>query len=140
MLNLEKELCELAKVREQGKYLLDERLDILPDKFVSALKKITIPPVPKVATPRLDLRSSLKTIRKLPRFGYTDKERLPIDFEWPTVKDLRGMKLAKAVKAVAINWHGSDFTSSYIGAIQIVLSNGKFSPVFRASQQCVKEC
>ena len=56
MLNLEKELSDLAKVREQGKYLLDERLDILPDKFVSALKKITIPPVPKVATPRLDLR------------------------------------------------------------------------------------
>jgi len=42
----------------------------------------------------------------------------------------------KPIKAVAFNWHVGDYDSagSYFGAIQVVLSNGVSSPVFRPKE------
>ena len=80
-------------------------------------------------------QKAIKSIKRLPFFGYSNHGKYPIDFEWPTKEEIMAMPLDKPIRAVAFKWHNSDYDTSgnYIGAIQIILENGCASPVFRAA-------
>ena len=72
---------------------------------------------------------NIKTMRDLPRFGRTDNS---INFRYPTDADLCAMPKDKPIEAVKLNWKPSSNDASYIGAIQVIYSNGSASPVFLA--------
>ena len=80
-------------------------------------------------------KQAMKTIRKLPLLGYTDNNKLAINFVWPEEQDMLQMPEDKPIEAVGFNWHKSDVNGSYIGALQVILSNGQTSPVFLCLNQ-----
>ena len=81
----------------------------------------------------------MKTIRKLPLLGYTDNNKLAINFVWPEEQDMLQMPEDKPIEAVGFNWHKSDANNAnYIGALQVILSNGQTSPVFLCLKQVQK--
>jgi hypothetical protein len=75
------------------------------------------------------------TIRKVAHFGYIDGGSYKFDFEWPKVEDLHLDTNGAPLKVIAIDYAKSTGNSSYIGAIQLTLSNGQKSPVFLAKDQ-----
>jgi hypothetical protein len=62
---------------------------------------------------------ALKTMKRLPLFGYSCHGTYPIDFEWPTKDEIMAMPVEKPIRAVAFKWHNSDYDTNgnYIGAI-----------------------
>ena len=81
-------------------------------------------------------KQAMKTIRKLPLLGYTDNNKLAINFVWPEEQDMLQMPEDKPIEAVGFNWHKSDdFNGNFIGALQVILSNGQTSPVFLCLDQ-----
>ena len=51
-----------------------------------------------------DLEEAIKTIRKLPLFGYNGYQP---DFEWPKDQDLLAMPDDNPIKVVGFNWKTS---------------------------------
>ena len=81
-------------------------------------------------------KQAMKTIRKLPLLGYTDNNKLAINFVWPEEQDMLQMPEDKPIEAVGFNWHKSDYSNgNYIGALQVILSNGQTSSVFLCLNQ-----
>ena len=77
-------------------------------------------------------------MRKLTLFGFNDGNKLAINFEYPIEKDMLEMPLDKPIKAIGLNWHKSDAHYSgkpWLGALQVILSNGMKSPVFLGPDQ-----
>ena len=69
---------------------------------------------------------SFKTLREFPLFGY-EGPNFPVDFRHPSVADLSAMPKDKNIQAVGFKWKNR---GSYIGGIQVIMSNGCNSPVF----------
>ncbi len=57
-------------------------------------------------------------------FGITDKFE---DFIWPKQEDLDDMPTENPIKVASFNWKKNSENADYIGAIQVVLSNGNKS-------------
>ena len=53
-------------------------------------------------------KQAMKTIRKLPLLGYTDNNKLAINFVWPEEQDMLQMPEDKPIEAVGFNWHKND--------------------------------
>ena len=51
---------------------------------------------------------AVKTLRKIPVFGYNNNGTYKTDYEWPTAEDILAMPADQPVKAVAINWKKCD--------------------------------
>ena len=58
--------------------------------------------------PRLAREEAVKTMRKLPVFGYNNNGTYKPDYEWPTAEDIMAMPEDQPVKAAAINWKKCD--------------------------------
>jgi hypothetical protein len=90
----------------------------------------------KIAAPkRFNLKEirkeAMKTIRKLPLLGYTDNNKLAIDFYWPKEQEMLHMPEEKPIEAVGFNWLKTDYDNgNFIGGLQVILSNGQTSPIF----------
>ena len=54
------------------------------------------------------IAAAIKTMRKLPVFGYTAAGAHVPDYEWPTADDILAMPAGQPIKAAAINWKKSD--------------------------------
>ena len=78
-------------------------------------------------------------MRKLTLFGF--KNGLAINFEYPIEKDMLAMPLNKPIEVIGLNWHESDahyIGKPWLGALQVILSNGVKSPVFLGTDQVQK--
>ena len=100
------------------------------DYFTANIKEIKM-----VAPVGFDLREmrkeAMKTIRKLPLLGYTENNKLTINFVWPEEQAMLQMPEDKPIEAVGFNWHKNDSDNGiFFGALQVILSNGQTSPVF----------
>ncbi len=78
--------------------------------------------MPKVGYLEREEEAAVDTLRDLPLFGLSDR---PVDFRWPTAKDLRAMPADKPIHAVSLKWKKRD---DFICGLQVVLSNGVVSP------------
>lgn len=76
------------------------------------------------------LEQAVKTMRKLPVFGYTANGAHVPDYEWPTAEDILAMPGDQPIRAAAINWKKCDQISTVMGGLQLILSNGKMSPQY----------
>ena len=70
----------------------------------------------------LKLEQASKTLRKLPIFGYADRN----DFEWPKAQDVLGWQTYKPIKVVSFTYRTK---VNFIHSIQVTLSNGQVSPM-----------
>ena len=77
----------------------------------------------------VSIEDNIKTLRDLPLFGYTGE---PVNFRYPTDADLRAMPKDKPIEAIKLAWKRSAKDYRFIGAIQVIYSNGAASPVFLA--------
>ena len=77
----------------------------------------------------VSIEDNIKTLRDLPLFGFTGAA---VNFRYPTDADLRAMPKDKPIEAIKLAWKTSAANASYIGAIQVIYSNGAASPVFLA--------
>ena len=60
---------------------------------------------------------AIKTLRKLPVYGYTANGAHLTDYEFPTEEDLRNISAGQPIQAVGFNWKKCDQISSVIGGI-----------------------
>ncbi len=128
--SLENEKTRAKQAIEDIKKIKDEKFRNLMDIFKANIKEIKI-----VAPKRFDLKEirkeAMKTIRKLPLLGYTNDNKLEIDFYWPKEQEILQIPEEKPIEAVGFNWHKADYDNgNYIGGLQVILSNGQTSPVF----------
>jgi len=63
------------------------------------------------------LEEAIKTMRKLPVFGYTANNVYVQDYEWPTAEDLRTMPKDQPIRAASFNWKKCDQVNSVIGGL-----------------------
>jgi hypothetical protein len=63
------------------------------------------------------LANAIKTMRKLPVFGYTANGAHVPDYEWPTAEELLAMPGGQPIRPVAINWKKCDQISTVMGGI-----------------------
>jgi hypothetical protein len=83
-----------------------------------------------IVVKRSKLEDAVKTLRKLPLFGYVSHA---VDYEYPTAEDLLKMPADKPISITLFRFKESTYSpSKRIGAIQVVYSNGQSSPVFVA--------
>lgn len=67
--------------------------------------------------PSRTIEEAIKTMRKLPVFGYTANGVYKQDYEWPTAEDLRTMPKDQPIRAAAFNWKKCDQVNSVIGGL-----------------------
>jgi hypothetical protein len=90
-------------------------------------------------TKSYDNRKAIRSLRKLPKFGISDKGAEYFDFEWPKKDQLLQMPEDETpVKVVAIEWQESSKFPNFIGAIQLELSNGYKSPLIKCDKVATK--
>ena len=77
----------------------------------------------------VSIEDNIKTLRDLPLFGWT---AYPVNFRYPTDADLRPMPKDNPIEAIKLAWKPSAEHGNFIGAIQVIYSNGAASPVFLA--------
>ena len=77
----------------------------------------------------VSIEDNIKTLRDLPLFGWTAGV---VNFRYPTDAVLRAMPKDKPIEAIKLAWKPSAADASFIGAIQVIYSNGAASPVFLA--------
>lgn len=58
-----------------------------------------------------------------------------VDFKWPSAADLLKMPTNQPIKALKIRWKPNSSQSNFIGGVQLVFSNGHYSPVFLCKKQ-----
>lgn len=79
-------------------------------------------------------------MRKLPKFGVSDKKADYFDFEWPKRNELLQMpEDENPIKVCAIHWQESSKFPNFIGALQLELSNGHRSPIFRCENSQISQ-
>ena len=86
----------------------------------------------------VDVAEAVKTMRKLPVFGYTANGAHVPDYEWPTPEDIKNMPLDQPIKAATINWKKCEQVSTVIGGFQLLMTNGKMSPLFLTKESSDK--
>ena len=82
---------------------------------------------------RQQREKAAKTLKKGKKFGFQKSEE---NFEWPKEADIVAMPLDKPVKVVSVSFRTWKDTSNgdYISEIQLHLSNGASSPIFKGSR------
>ena len=79
----------------------------------------------------VSIEDNIKTLRDLPLFGATYFS-INFRFRYPFAAHLRAMPKDKPIEAIKLAWKPSATKGNYIGAIQVIYSNGAASPVFFA--------
>ena len=74
------------------------------------------------------IEAAIKTMRKTECWGIKSSA---LNFEWPSAQDLLQMlKNTPIIKAADLKYKINQYNVSYFGGFQLILSNGKSSPVF----------
>jgi hypothetical protein len=111
----------------RAKMQLKKRQDLKDEKIQSILKAF-FQDIMTETFYNKDRKAAIKTMRKLPLYGFKSNGMALPDFEWPTAQDILKMPDdSQPLRIASIEWQ-NDF--SRIGMIQVVLTNGQKSPVF----------
>ena len=74
--------------------------------------------------------AAIKSMRKTECWG---RKSFALNFEWPTAQELLQMlKTTPIIKAADLKYKKKSDNTYYFGGFQLILSNGKSSPVFLA--------
>lgn len=126
---LEEDLLRAKLEIKRIKELKDLKVKSLIDLFEMTLEEIKLENKEILAI-ESKRDEAIKTLRKLPVYGYTANGAHLTDYEFPTEEDLKNMPADQPIKAVGFNWKKCDQISSVIGGLQMIYSNGKTSPLF----------
>lgn len=98
---------------------------------MASFKESPVKPVPDIES----RKAAVRTLRKLPVFGYNNGGQYVPDYEWPTADDILEMPRDKPIKIATFTWKRCDQINTVIGGLQINLTNGKSSPQFLTKVQ-----
>jgi hypothetical protein len=106
-----------------------EKLDL--EKIKSLVKRFSISEETYKSMKHLQtLETAIKSMRKTECWGYNG---CAINFEWPTAQELlQILKSTPSIKVADLKYKKRSDDNSFFGGFQIILSNGKSSPVFNA--------
>ena len=125
---LEQDMKRTRDERDQMLKLKEEKVKNLLDGLLECFESMQTKSVLAPALVGRSREDSLKTLRDLPLFGYPSTL---INFRYPSIWDLQAMPSDKPIQAVGFKWKKS---GDYIGAFQVIMSNGCNSPVFSSKE------
>jgi len=123
---LERDIARSENEIQQQAANKEANFRLIFDFFENALLPRNLPVVDR----NKELAKAVKTLRKVPRFGDCDDD-YPVNFIWPTENDLLSMPTDRPIHAAKLKWKMCHVTSTCIGCLTVILSNGTQSPFIK---------